>query len=278
MPRPRDLSEVIADVSLTGGFFHLSTGPGDDSWRPWTELSAGFLADRLARTLDALATDERRVAASLVHMGFASRLWSPVVGAAVLHGRVLEWTPDRLHWQAVPTGLIPLRLPDPTTRPDADDPADALRRDVTALLESLAALLQSLVKLPARLLWDNAASALAGATQVLAFQHPSHAAEAIALARRVLARPPFEAAHRLTEPLPGRPAFLRSGCCLYYRVPGGGKCADCALRPTPPPTRLSSGPPRTHHQTRVIRWPGFRAPSSVHTMWVSAAAARPRRF
>ncbi|MFI1618174.1 (2Fe-2S)-binding protein [Streptomyces lydicus] len=29
---------------------------------------------------------------------------------------------------------------------------------------------------------------------------------------------------------PTLPAFARRSCCLYYRVPGGGLCADCVLR------------------------------------------------
>ncbi|MGI5249917.1 (2Fe-2S)-binding protein [Actinacidiphila glaucinigra] len=33
---------------------------------------------------------------------------------------------------------------------------------------------------------------------------------------------------RLTGP--GAPAYVRRSCCLYYRVPGGGLCGDCALR------------------------------------------------
>ncbi|WP_157963555.1 (2Fe-2S)-binding protein [Actinocorallia populi] len=229
---PLGLREVIDDVSAVGGFFHLSSGPGDASWRPLAELftDRAALEERLARTLGLLEIDEPRVAASLIQMGFASRLWSPVVGAAVLHGRVLEWTPDSLRGQAVPTGPLPLRLPSPKVRPAGDDPAAVIHRDVTALLESLAVPLQRLVKIPTRLLWDNAASALAGTTLVLALQRPEHAADAIALARRILALPPFEAAHRLTEPVPGRPSFTRAACCLYYRVPGSGKCGDCALR------------------------------------------------
>lgn len=232
---PTDLHEVIADVSEVGGYFHLFTGHGDASWLPLSELftDKAVLGERLARTTDLLEIDEPRVAASLVQMGFASRLWSPFVGAAVLHGRLLEWTVDDLRWQAVATGPLPLRLPSPKVRPDTDDPAAVIHRDVTALLESLAVALQSLVKISTRLLWDNAASALAGTTGVLALERPEHAADAIALALGILSRPPFEAAHRLTEPAPGRPSFTRAACCLYYRVPGSGKCGDCALRPRP---------------------------------------------
>ncbi len=228
---PLDLHEVIADVSEVSGYFHLYTGPGDASWLPLSELftDRAVLADRLSRTIELLEIGEPRVAASLIQMGFASRLWSPFVGAAVLHGRVLEWSVDTLQWQSIPTGPLPLRLPFPKIRSDSD-PAAVIHRDVTALLESLAVPLQSLVKIPTRLLWDNAASALAGTTRVLALERPEHAADAIALARDILARPPFEAADRLTEPVPGRPSFTRAACCLYYRIPGSGKCGDCALR------------------------------------------------
>jgi ferric iron reductase protein FhuF len=28
-----------------------------------------------------------------------------------------------------------------------------------------------------------------------------------------------------------RSVFVRNNCCLFYRVPAGGKCADCVLVP-----------------------------------------------
>lgn len=225
-----DLSGVLAEVSSVNGYFHLFTGPGDGSWRPMADLftDRAALESRLLHTAELLETKELRVAASLLHLGFAARLWSPPLGAAVLHGQVLEWTPERLFWRPAPGGPLPLRMEAPAVRTDAD-PAVSLYRDVAALLEPLGDLTRSLVKISPRLLWDNAASSLAGAVQVLARQHPDKAAAAIALGRRVLdlIQPP--AGHRLFEPAPGRPFFVRAGCCLYYRIPGGGTCLDCAL-------------------------------------------------
>jgi ferric iron reductase protein FhuF len=29
----------------------------------------------------------------------------------------------------------------------------------------------------------------------------------------------------------GSSVFRRTTCCLYYRLPDGGLCGDCALRP-----------------------------------------------
>jgi ferric iron reductase protein FhuF len=36
---------------------------------------------------------------------------------------------------------------------------------------------------------------------------------------------------RYVRPWPGRPEqfFVRHSCCLFYRLPGGGTCADCVL-------------------------------------------------
>ncbi|MEU4231576.1 (2Fe-2S)-binding protein [Nonomuraea sp. NPDC026600] len=31
------------------------------------------------------------------------------------------------------------------------------------------------------------------------------------------------------EPTPGHPFFVRRSCCLYYRLPSGGECSDCAF-------------------------------------------------
>ncbi|MCQ8769602.1 (2Fe-2S)-binding protein [Streptomyces sp. AA8] len=33
------------------------------------------------------------------------------------------------------------------------------------------------------------------------------------------------------------PSFVRSTCCLYYRVLPGGMCGDCVLRHAPPRVR-----------------------------------------
>ena len=77
------------------------------------------------------------------------------------------------------------------------------------------------------LLWGNAASALAGALGVLVRAQPWLREPATALAAALLAR-------RLADTgelgVTGEGlGFRRRSCCLYYRLPGGGLCGDCAL-------------------------------------------------
>jgi hypothetical protein len=82
-------------------------------------------------------------------------------------------------------------------------------------------------------LWGNVASALAGATGLLADQRPDHAEAAGRLAAEILAAPPVAGAGTLVRPEPASPRLflVRHNCCLYYRIPGGGTCADCVLTP-----------------------------------------------
>jgi ferric iron reductase protein FhuF len=86
------------------------------------------------------------------------------------------------------------------------------------------------------LLWGNAASALAGTLRVLYAwclgegARPGAAARAVALVGELMADPLLRDAGGLRAGGPGAPAYTRRSCCLYYRVPGGGLCGDCALR------------------------------------------------
>ncbi len=54
---------------------------------------------------------EFRVAASVTHLGVAARLISPVLGMAVLLGRVPRMDPAEVRWQPVLGGPLPLSLP-----------------------------------------------------------------------------------------------------------------------------------------------------------------------
>jgi iron complex transport system ATP-binding protein len=68
--------------------------------------------------------------------------------------------------------------------------------------------------------------------RVLGDARPDLHTAALALARGVLAHEPFAGLGSFV-PDPDHPSglgFARRTCCLYYRVPGGGKCADCLLR------------------------------------------------
>ena len=230
----RSLDQVIADVSEIGGYFHLYTAdapPGP--WRPLSRLltDTGAMADRIAVTTERLGTPEPRVAASVLHLGIAARLWSPVLGSAVVHRVLLDWTADGLEGKDTPGGPLPLRLPAPSGQPvpDLSQVAEPLYRAVSALLEQLADLILGQVKIAPRLLWGNAASALGGTVRALARERPEYAADALALGDRILGLGYLRGAGGFAEPAPGRLFFTRTSCCLYYRIPGGGKCGDCVL-------------------------------------------------
>ena len=86
---------------------------------PLARLYAGDTAPLTARvdTVAArLRTPERRVAASIAHLGLAARLWSVALGCAALHGELPDLDPARLHWDPRPQRArrsVPGRHPDP---------------------------------------------------------------------------------------------------------------------------------------------------------------------
>jgi hypothetical protein len=64
--------------------------------------------------------------------------------------------------------------------------------------------------------------------------------------------------------------FRRRSCCLYYRIPGGGRCGDCALDRAPTATVRSATPAGTtsaelSHPSRQNRIPTAGYPDRVIT-------------
>ncbi|MFE0153598.1 ATP-binding cassette domain-containing protein [Nonomuraea sp. NPDC059007] len=232
---------AVAGTSTLGGYFELEVGPPGDGWQPFTDLSAdpSALAGRIDSVAERLGTQERRVAASILFQGLAARLWSPVLGAFIVHDLLLDLPPQDLHWRPVPSGPLPLRIARPTGW-QAADPSAAIepiyRNVVTELLEPLAETTRGIVKLAPGLLWGNAASSLAGSIRAVLRRHPELTARAVPIGRELLRTKLLKGTGDLAEP--GRPFFVRRSCCLYYRLPGGGKCGDCALIP-----RNQSGAP-----------------------------------
>jgi hypothetical protein len=244
---PARVREVLAEVDAVGGFFTVSTRDdeaADPSWRPLAVLLAvpddgpDPLGERLAQVADGLGAD-RRVAASLLAQSVASRsvsvlLASAALGvlpdlapASVLHAR--PWAGGPLPLWADPAQLTGTDLA--ATAPDdaAAALAGVLAREHVA---PLVAGIRARASISARLLWGNAASALAGAVRVLGDARPDLHAAAFTLARGVLAHESFAGLGSFV-PDPVHPSglgFARRTCCLYYRVDGGGKCADCLLR------------------------------------------------
>nr|WP_090279726.1 (2Fe-2S)-binding protein [Mycolicibacterium komanii] len=209
----------LDDIARYGGFFAISHGSAGAGWRPVQSCYADGYEDLIEKTAVRYRTADRRVAASLVQMSHASRLWSPVLACAVTH-RVL---PDLTGLRRAEDGAE-LRLPVPEGNPLPANPAGSLYRIVVQdHLEPLAAGLR--VKVAPGLLYGNIASALVAATRALYSGRPELRDEATRLARELLQTGKLAETGTIKHNL----AFRRSSCCLYYRVADGSKCADCAL-------------------------------------------------
>lgn len=230
---------ALVEAAGIGPFFTMATAPAADAGPAWTPAADLYrdvdqVRELIETTAGRLGTGEARVAASIYHLGFAARLWSPVLGCAVGRGIVPDCTP--LHLQTGVAGPVPLWL----ARVGGwrcDDPAGlatlVYREIVGGHLEPLTAAVRQVVPVAEPLLWGNVASALIGTLQAVARARPDLVPTARDLAERLLGAGRLRGTGRLDG---SALEFLRSSCCLYYRVPGGGICGDC---PIDPPGRRS---------------------------------------
>jgi ferric iron reductase protein FhuF len=195
-----------------------------------------------------LQARERRVAASLVVLGYAARLVGPATAVLLRDSVLLDLRPHQVGYTFVPGRGFQLTLRHPTgwRGPDA-----ALHRRwgqdiIDGHLHPVITAVRTVVPVAAGLLWGNVASGLTGALRTLARDHAA----------------PAEACHRTGLALLHHPAlagtghltrhdddlhFTRRSCCLYYRLgPTAGTCADCPLTPRgPTPRRPRPGPAPT---------------------------------
>ncbi|KZS71578.1 iron reductase [Mycobacterium kansasii] len=215
-----NISAELTEISSYGGFFAPVVGGDATGWHPVAHFYAAGFADLIGTTLTRYRTTELRIGASLVHLGHAARLWSPVLACALAHGVL----PDLRDLQRADDGAQ-LRLPEPVGEavPSFPElPARLYRLVVQDHMEPFAAGLR--VKVAPALLSGNIASALVGASRALLSARPD------------LRQPIVETTNRLldtgvlaeTGVLTGLD-FRRRSCCLFYRVPGGGTCGDCPL-------------------------------------------------
>jgi len=222
---PAAVGAALADVARVGPYFSLDTDPsvaGDPLWRPFTALYGRALPDQIAGVRARLGTTESRVAASLLFQGIAGRLWSPLLATAVEHGVVPDLDPARTYWRAASPG--PVLLAVPSADGVAADAATVRRVVIDRHLCPLVAAVRAVTPVAEGLLWGNAASALAGALTVLAQDRPATSRPGGRLVEELLGMPPLRDSGTF-----GPLGFRRRSCCLYYRVPGGGLCGDCAL-------------------------------------------------
>ncbi|OIJ99613.1 (2Fe-2S)-binding protein [Streptomyces colonosanans] len=206
---------ALRDVSALGGFFVLP----EEAASP-TPLAEGF-AHRAREVSRRYATKEARIGVSLVHLGLSARLWSPLLACTVLHGIVpdlsgVEWADD--------SSSVRLRRPVGRRVEQLPCVVDAVYEQVASLLAEVESTLD--VRIAPRLLDGNVASALAGSAAVLLRARPGTRAALTRLTTELLGTGRLVGTGRITGP---DLTFRRRSCCLYYRVPGGGKCGDCCL-------------------------------------------------
>jgi hypothetical protein len=220
--------DALGQAARTGPFFALDLDPAGDGWALAADLYAAGADAFLARAGGAPGGAEARVAASIAQLGYAARLWSPVVGAALLGGVVPDLDGLRISLRPASLGI---GQPSGWHADDITGLAElSYRTVVVGHLEPLARALSG--RVAAGLLWGNAASALAGALGVLASARPGLREPASALAAALLASGRLAGTGDLGVTGSGL-GFRRRSCCLYYRLPGGGLCGDCCLPAAP---------------------------------------------
>ncbi|WP_328471367.1 (2Fe-2S)-binding protein [Actinoplanes sp. NBC_00393] len=231
-------------MTLAGAALHAAArfgpyfawDPYDETpgWRPLTDLlDADVVADRVETgrqallRMSGLTRDdiEERVVASIVFLGLASRLLSPLLGAVVA-GNVLPLPdPERLWWRPVDGGPLPIAWRDLPAEDCAGrspaDIAETLTRTATrTVVEPVLEVFRGRFRLSPQVLWGNVASALGGAVTMIG------QARAAAVVQASLNLAPLRGTATVSPP---RWTLVRNNCCLYYRIPGGGTCGDCVL-------------------------------------------------
>jgi hypothetical protein len=235
--RQTPLSEdVVAQIAGLGPYFGFETdgtANGGAGWSPLDHLldGSGALEQRYEQVRAALggmaavpaAVIEFRVAASVGHLGLASRLFCPTFGAGLFGYRI---DLAQAQWKPVIGGVMPLHIPR-TALSVAGSDGPVLDGAVVTLVEQTAKLSVS-----REVLWGNVASAVSGAVRTVVASRPELSAAAGDLAARVLSRP------ELVGTFTGDPggSFRRRSCCLIYRIalnsatPGARVyCGDCVL-------------------------------------------------
>lgn len=211
----------LAEVARYGGFFAIQNRGAGGRWRPLTDCYADGFADLIALTAHRNNTTDLRVAASLVQFSLASRLWSPALACALIHGVVPDLTD--LHRAQNSAELLMGEATGRRINTEKELVAALYATVVEGNLEPFAAGLK--VKMAPGLLYGNAGSAMVAATRALYGIRPNLRERATRVARSLLDTPRLAKCGTVTFNL----AFRRRSCCLYYRVADGSKCGDCGL-------------------------------------------------
>jgi FhuF 2Fe-2S C-terminal domain len=236
---------ALVTAAQFGPFFRWEPWSPDAGWLPWASLADGDLAaQRVEVARDTLigmfglppGDVPVRVVASVTFLGWAARVVSPLLGAAVAGGDLPAARPDQIWWQPPSGGPLPMAYETTQARPcarmDLDALAEALAEvAVGGLLRPLLDTFAERFTLSRQVLLGNVASALGGAAGMIADQSPGHAERAAGVVDAMLKLEPLTGTGTLVQPFEDRARrfLIRNSCCLYYRIPGGGTCGDCVL-------------------------------------------------
>lgn len=214
-----NISAELAQIASHGGFFALTVGGDSDGWHPVMHSYADGFADLADATTKRYGSSEARIGASLVHLGHAARLWSPVLACALAHGVIpdlsgLQRADDSAH----------LRLPEAVGEPGTPSPELLYDIVVRDHMEQLAA--GQHTKLAPGLLYGNIASALVGTSRMLLLARPDLRLPITRVTTALLDTGELAGTGEIIDTELG---FKRNSCCLFYRLPAAGKCGDCGL-------------------------------------------------
>jgi iron complex transport system ATP-binding protein len=213
-----------------------------------TVLEPSALEQRFAATREELAAETGltteevllRTAVSASQVGLVARLWSVALGSLGLHRIVPELTPARLLVADSHRNPSPMALADPASGRavgDRDDVEAAAAAITELVVHGGVAAVTEACRVHGRtspnVLVSNATSSLVASARVLGRKLPDQA-DYLDAVTRVLLDEPWLSAGGGYRPLESGEAseFQRTGCCLYYRLPGHGLCPDCVLVPT----------------------------------------------
>jgi ferric iron reductase protein FhuF len=222
-------AEVVAAIERAGRDNPLLGIGLDDGGRPSSDVDS--TAGELIRAVGAWAgTAERRVAGSLVVLGYAARLVGPTLAVLVRDGIRLGVAPERVRYSYRPETGFRLSLPSPGGRRVAREQAvpgwcaDVIDGHLRRVVDAIA----TTSPVAAGLLWGNVASGVVGALRALGAGGAVPVGDAHALAVALLDHGPLRGSGTVTVH-GGQLTFVRRSCCLFYRLDGGGMCGDCAL-------------------------------------------------
>ncbi|MGV0741296.1 (2Fe-2S)-binding protein [Mycolicibacterium sp. XJ870] len=226
----------LSSIAELGEFFVLPTAD-DGPWLPINTLLTDtaivheYALHARSAMASALRLDEADVplkaAASSVHLSIASRLLSPVIGAAITLSKIPVLDADSLVWQRDSSHrplLAVTRLQWIAATGSAQTAATIAGTVVGEVLGPLNETMRRAVALSPQVLWGNVASAANGAVTVLAQSRPADEHRGRALIAALMVTDVLRDAAEIAD---GR--FRRRNCCLFYQVPGGGYCGDCVL-------------------------------------------------